>query len=76
MARLARPSDAPVWQAVREAALRRVSLAVAAGGLHPRTDPAVAVDAMLRWAVSHVVWPAAPDTATAAARHVVHGSLG
>lgn len=75
VARLARPSDAPAWQAVREAALRRVSLAVAAGGLHPQTDPAVAVDAMLRWAVSHVVWPAAPDTATAAARHVVHGSL-
>jgi AcrR family transcriptional regulator len=74
-ARLSRPSDAPAWQAVRAAALRRVSLAVAAGALHPQTDPAVAVDALLRWAVSHVTWPAAHGTAEAAARQVVHGLL-
>lgn len=72
-ARLARPGDAPAWQEVRQTALRRVSLAVAAGALHQQTDPAVAVDALLRWAVSHVVWPAAHGTAEAAARQVVHG---
>jgi AcrR family transcriptional regulator len=74
-ARLARPGDSPAWQEVRQTALRRVSLAVAAGALHQQTDPAVAVDSLLRWAVSHVVWPAAHGTAEAAARQVVHGLL-
>ena len=72
-ARLARPSAAPPWDRVREAATRRVSLAVAAGALHPQTDPAAAADTLLRWVVSHVVWPAAPGTAAAAARLLVHG---
>ncbi|HEU0132097.1 MAG TPA: helix-turn-helix domain-containing protein [Mycobacteriales bacterium] len=74
-ARLARPSGAPAWQRVRQAALQRVSLAVAAGALHPQTDPGVAAEALLRWAVSHVTWPAAHGTAEAAARQVVHGLL-
>ena len=72
-ARLARPGDAEPWRAVRQAALQRVSLAVAAGALHPQTDPAAAVEALLRWVVSHVLWPAAPGTADAAARRLVHG---
>lgn len=72
-ARLARPGEHPAWAAVRQAALQRVSLAVAAGALHPQTDPAVAVEALLRWAVSHVTWPAAHGSADAAARQVVHG---
>jgi AcrR family transcriptional regulator len=75
-ARLARPGAHPVWQAVREAALRRVSLAVAAGALHPQTDPAVAVEALLRWVVSFVTWPAAPGGAEPAARQLVHGLTG
>ncbi|HEV2999164.1 MAG TPA: TetR/AcrR family transcriptional regulator [Solirubrobacteraceae bacterium] len=75
-ARLARPSDAEPWRDVRQAALQRVSLAVAAGALHPRTDPEAAVDALLRWAVSHVVWPAVPGTAEPAARQLVHGLVG
>jgi AcrR family transcriptional regulator len=74
-ARLARPGDGTLWQQVRHAALARVSLAVAAGALHPQTDPNVAVDALLRWVVSHVTWPAVPGTAAAAARQVVHGLL-
>ena len=74
-ARLARPSDDAAWQSVRAAALRRVSLAVAAGALHPQTDPAAAVDTLLRWVVSHVTWPAAPGSTEAAARQVVHGLL-
>ena len=74
-ARLAQPSDAPVWLRVREAVTRLVSLAVAAGTLHQQTDPAVAADVLLRWAVSHVCWPAAEGTAAAAARQVVHGLL-
>jgi AcrR family transcriptional regulator len=74
-ARLARPGDGEVWTSVRQAALQRVSLAVAAGALHPQTDPEVAVDALLRWAVSHVTWPAAHGSAEAAARQVVHGVL-
>jgi AcrR family transcriptional regulator len=74
-ARLARPADIPGWAAVRQAAVRRVSLAVAAGALDPRTEPAVAVEALLRWAVSHVAWPAAPGTAETAARQLVHGLL-
>jgi AcrR family transcriptional regulator len=74
-ARLARPGDGPLWQRVRQAALARVSLAVAAGALHPQTDPAVAVDALLRWVVSHLTWPAADGAAEAAARQVVHGLL-
>jgi AcrR family transcriptional regulator len=74
-ARLARPGDGPLWQRVRQAALARVSLAVAAGALHPQTDPAVAVDALLRWVTSHLTWPAAPGAAEAAARQVVHGLL-
>jgi AcrR family transcriptional regulator len=72
-AQLARPAENAAWAAVRQAALQRVSLAVAAGSLHQQTDPAVAVDTLLRWAVSHVTWPAAPGTAEAAARQVVHG---
>jgi AcrR family transcriptional regulator len=75
-ARLARPSDAEPWRAVRQAALQRVSLAVAAGALHPQTDPAVAVEALLRWAVSHVVWPAAHGSTEQAARQLVHGLVG
>jgi AcrR family transcriptional regulator len=74
-ARLAGPADTDEWRAVRAAALGRVSLAVAAGTLHPQTDPAVAVDALLRWAVSHVAWPVATGGAEAAARQVVHGLL-
>jgi AcrR family transcriptional regulator len=74
-ARLARPDEGELWQAVRQAALQRVSLAVAAGALHPQTDPAVAVDTLLRWAVSHVTWPAPHGAAGAAARQVVHGLL-
>jgi AcrR family transcriptional regulator len=72
-ARLARPTRDPAWQQVRQAALHRVSLAVAAGALHQQTDPAVAVDVLLRWVVSHVTWPAAHGAAEAAARQVVHG---
>ncbi len=74
-ARLARPGDTEEWRAVRQAALHRVSLAVAAGTLDPRTDPAVAVDVLLRWVVSYVTWPAAPGTAEVAARQLVHGLL-
>ena len=74
-ARLTRPTDTPVWQQVRQAALQRVSLAVAAGALHPQTDPAAAVDALLRWVVSHVAWPAPHGSAAEAARQVVHGLL-
>ena len=74
-ARLARPGVSPGWEAVRAAAMHCVSLAVAAGALHPQTDPALAVESLLRWAVSHVTWPAAPGTAEAAARQVVHGLL-
>ena len=74
-ARLSRPSDAAPWRAVQEAALRRVSLAVAAGGLHPQVEPAVAVDVMLRWVVSHVLSPAAAGTTPGAARQVVAGAL-
>lgn len=73
VARLAVPSDSPLWERAREAATRRVSLAVAAGALHQQTDPAVAVEALLRWVVSHVTWPAAHGTAEAAARQLVHG---
>jgi AcrR family transcriptional regulator len=76
VARMARPNDAEPWQAVRSAALQRVSLAVAAGELHPQTDPAAAVEALLRWAVSHVVWPASPGAAEPAARQLVHGLVG
>jgi AcrR family transcriptional regulator len=74
-ARLARPGEGPLWQQVRHAALARVSLAVAAGALHPQTDPDVAVEALLRWVVSHLTWPAVNGTAAAAARQVVHGLL-
>lgn len=74
-ARLARPGDGDLWHEVREVALRRVSLAVAAGALHPQTDPAVAVDTLLRWTVSHVVWPAPHGTAATAARQAVQGLL-
>jgi AcrR family transcriptional regulator len=73
VARLAVPSASPHWERVREAATLRVSLAVAAGSLHQQTDPGAAVEALLRWAVSHVAWPAAHGTAAAAARQVVHG---
>jgi AcrR family transcriptional regulator len=72
-ARLARPTKDPAWQQVRQAALHRVSLAVAAGTLHQQTDPAAAVDVLLRWVVSHITWPAAQGTAEAAARQLVHG---
>jgi AcrR family transcriptional regulator len=72
-ARLARPTKDPAWQQVRQAALHRVSLAVAAGALHQQTDPAAAVDVLLRWVVSHITWPAAHGTAEAAARQLVHG---
>lgn len=72
-ARLARPGNSEPWRAVRAAALHRVSLAVAAGALHPQTDPKLAVEALLRWVVSHVAWPAAPGTAEPAARQLVHG---
>ncbi|MDQ1712951.1 MAG: TetR/AcrR family transcriptional regulator [Frankiaceae bacterium] len=74
-ARLARPGDGALWVRIRHAALARVSLAVAAGALHPQTDPVVAVDTLLRWAVSYVTWPAAHGGAHAAARQVVHGLL-
>jgi AcrR family transcriptional regulator len=74
-ARLATPGETDEWRAVRQAVLRRVSLAVAAGALHPQTDPAVAAEVLLRWAVSHVSWPAAHGSAEIAARQVVHGLL-
>ena len=74
-ARLARPSDAPLWTRVRAEATRLVSLAVAAGELHPQTDPPVAADTLIRWVVSHVTWPADADAAHVAARQVVHGLL-
>lgn len=72
-ARLAVPDDTPEWRAARQAAVRRLSLAVAAGALHPQTDPAAAVEPLLRWVVSHVSWPAAPGSAESAARQLVHG---
>ncbi|HVF03917.1 MAG TPA: helix-turn-helix domain-containing protein [Frankiaceae bacterium] len=74
-ARLARPGDAALWGRVRTDATRLVSLAVASGALHPQTDPAVAAEALLRWVVSHVTWPADADTVHAAARQLVHGLL-
>jgi AcrR family transcriptional regulator len=72
-ARLSRPATNDAWKAVREAALHRVSLAVAAGALHPQTDPPAAAEALLRWVVSHVTWPAPHGAAEAAARQLVHG---
>src|SRR4051812_4891567 len=72
-ARLAVPSDTPEWGDIRREALRRLSLAVAAGARPPPTAPAAAVEALLRWVVSHVTWPAASGTAEAAARQLVHG---
>jgi AcrR family transcriptional regulator len=75
VAGLGRPGQGEEWRLVRQFALGRVSLAVAAGALHPQTDPAVATEVLLRWAVSYVSWPAAHGSAEAAARQVVHGLL-
>lgn len=72
-ARLARPGDDPIWQEVRAEALRRVSLAQAAGALHAQHDARVAVDTLLRWVLSHALWPTTGEHAEAAARQLVAG---
>lgn len=70
-AALVTPSDAPGWRAVRKEALRCVSLAQAAGALHPQHDAEASVDALLRWVASHVLWPAKPAAAAAGAAQLV-----
>ena len=70
-AALVTPSDAPAWRAVRKEALRCLSLAQAAGALHPQHDADAAIDLLIRWAASHVLWPAKPAAAAAAAAQLV-----
>jgi AcrR family transcriptional regulator len=72
---LAVPSGAAEWTAVRRFALHRVSLAQAAGALHAQHDAAAVVETLLRWVVSHVLWPEPPAACAAGARQLVHGLL-
>jgi AcrR family transcriptional regulator len=67
------PSEAQPWQRAREEATRRLSLAQAAGALHPQHDTRTAVDTVLRWVVSHAVWPADPASVRRGAAVLVAG---
>ena len=70
-AALVTPSDAEAWRAVRKESLRCLSLAQAAGALHPQHDAEAAVDTLIRWVASHVLWPAKPATAALGAAQLV-----
>ncbi len=73
VAALSVPGESGPWPAVRRFALHRVSLAQAAGALNPQLDSAPIVDTLLRWVLSHLLWPAPAPACAAAARQLVHG---
>jgi AcrR family transcriptional regulator len=70
-AALMTPSDAASWRAVRSEAMRCLTLAQAAGALHAQHDADAAVDTIIRWAASHVLWPAKPAATAAGAAQLV-----
>ncbi|HVE99051.1 MAG TPA: TetR/AcrR family transcriptional regulator [Mycobacteriales bacterium] len=73
VASLITPSDNALWQRARGVARDRLSLAQAAGSLHPRHETESLVDAGLRWVLSHALWPASSDDVQAAAYRLVNG---
>lgn len=76
LAGLLLPGESPVWGHVTEVVTERVSLALAAGALHPRRDPAAVVETLLRWVLSHATWPAGESSIRAGAYALVHGLAG
>ena len=70
-AQLVTPTDSPAWRTLRTEALRCLSLAQAAGALHAQHDADAAVDTLIRWVASHVLWPAKPSISAAGAAHLV-----
>lgn len=75
VATLLTPSRHELWQRARSVARDRLSLAQAAGGLHPQHGTEALVDAALRWVVSHALWPATAEEIRAGAHRVVHGMV-
>ena len=73
VAALITPGTGEPWQRAREVARDRLSLAQAAGTLHPRHDTESLVDAALRWTVSHALWPASARSIEEAAHRLVSG---
>ena len=73
VATLVTPTDNALWQRARSVCRERLSLAQAAGSLHPRHETEALVDSALRWVVSHALWPATPDDIRHAAHRLVHG---
>lgn len=72
-AALAQPGVTGHWRTVRSEAMRRVSLAQAAGSIDPRPDPLELSDVLMRWILSHVLWPSSAETIRVSARALVHG---
>ena len=72
-AALAQPGTTGHWRTVRSEAMRRVSLAQAAGSIDPRSDPLELSDVLMRWILSHVLWPSPAETIRVSARVLVDG---
>lgn len=73
VASLTVPSSGAAWDRARAAVTQQVTLAQAAGALHPRHDAREVVSTVLRWVLSHALWPAEGPACAAAAHQLVQG---
>ena len=73
VASLTVPGTGPTWDCARAAVTQQVTLAQAAGALHPRHDAREVVSTVLRWVLSHALWPAPGEACAAAAHQLVQG---
>jgi AcrR family transcriptional regulator len=72
-AALAQPGTTGHWRTVRREAMRRISVAQAAGSVDPDADPLELADILMRWILSHVLWPSPAETIRVSARVLVDG---
>lgn len=73
VAGLVAPGESDAAKRAVGLARERLSLAQAAGGLHPQHDTAALVDLAVRWVLSHAWSPARPEQVRVAAELLVHG---
>ncbi len=75
LARLVVPGKTALWKSVRKATLHHVTLAQAAGAVHPQHEADRLADALLRWVLSHAQWPTTEPEIKAGAHLLVRGML-